>query len=573
MRFSKAFIPTRKEDPAEAEVVSHNLLVRGGYIRMVSRGIYDFLPLAWRSIRKIEEIVRQEMDRAGAQEVLLPAVQPAELWQESGRWEEYGPELLRFEDRKGADFCLGPTHEEVITDLVRGEITSYKQLPMNLYQIQTKFRDEPRPRFGLMRGREFIMKDAYSFDLDEESAQQSYDAMFEAYNRICERLGFEFRAVEADSGNIGGSRSHEFQVLADTGEDEIASCPDCGYAANTEKAEIQVDTGGRDPAAQLDAIKPVETPGARTIEEISAHLKVRAAECVKTLIYMVDEEPVAVLVRGDHGVNEIKLKSLLEQRSDSGIKELRMAHDGEVREVTDAPTGFAGPVGLEIPVFADHAIKRMANFVVGANADERHFLNTNHGVDFDVTTWADLRTARPGDACGRCGGRFEVHRGIEVGHVFYLGSKYSESMNAMVQDEEGVQRPFVMGCYGIGITRMLAAIVEQNHDEHGIIWPVAVAPYQVIVMPLQFKNDEVMEAANSIYTALRDEGVEVLLDDRDARAGEKFNDADLVGIPLQIRLGSRGLKENNVEFKRRDAGDVEMVDRDAIVEYVLNQLA
>lgn len=568
MRFSRAFIPTRKEDPADAEVVSHKLLIRGAYIRMISRGIYDFLPLGWRSIKKIERIIREEMDRAGAQEVHLPTVQPAELWRESGRWEKYGPELLRFEDRKGADFCLGPTHEEVITDLIRGEITSYKQLPMNLYQIQTKFRDEPRPRFGLMRGREFIMKDAYSFDVDEEAAQKSYDIMFDAYTKICERFGFEFRAVEADTGNIGGSRSHEFQVLAETGEDEIVSCPDCGYSANVEKAEIKVNEEGRPADAHLEAIKPVETPDKKTIEEVSEFLDKRPADFVKTLIYRADDETVAVLIRGDHEANEIKIRALLEERFERDITELRMASDAEVHEATGAPVGFAGPVGLKIPVFADHAVRAMTNFVIGANAADKHFVNTNHGEDFDVTTWADLRRARDNDQCGRCGGRFDIYRGIEVGHVFYLGTKYSDAMNAWVQDENGEQLSMVMGCYGMGVTRMLAAIVEQNHDEYGIIWPMTIAPYQAIVMPLQFKNEEVMQTAEKIYEALQERGIEVLIDDRDERAGSKFKDADLIGIPLQIRLGSRGLAENNVEFKRRDQGDVEMISVDEIVDHI-----
>ncbi len=569
MRLATAFMPTRKEDPVEAEVVSHKLLTRGGYIRMVTRGIYNFLPLGWRSVRKIEQIVREEMDRAGAQEVLMPGVQPAELWRESGRWDKYGPELLRFQDRKGSDFCLGPTHEEVITDMVRGELTSYKQLPVNLYQIQAKFRDEPRPRFGLMRGREFIMKDAYSFDVDEESALKSYDIMFEAYNKICERLGFKFRAVEADTGNIGGSRSHEFQVLADTGEDEIVSCPECGYTANVELASIKVEGHGRPAGVHLETIQPVDTPDVRTIEEVSEFLGKPADQFVKTLLYVVNEETIAVLVRGDHEANEIKLRAFLRDERGIEIEELRMASDVEVKEATSAPVGFAGPVNLHVPVYADLAVQEMANFVVGANAADKHFVNTNHGEDFDVTTWADLRQARGGDKCGRCGGTFQAYRGIEVGHVFYLGTKYSESMNANFQDENGQQKPLVMGCYGIGITRMLAAIIEQNHDENGIIWPMAVTPYHVTILPLQYKNDAVMAEGERLYKELSDAGLEVMLDDRNMGAGGKFKDADLVGIPVRVAIGGRSLEEGVVELKLRDGGEVEKVPVGEIVDKVI----
>ena len=550
MRFSNSFIPTRKEDPSDAEVVSHKLLIRGGYTRMVSRGIYNFLPLGWRSVRKIEQIIREEMDRAGAQEVRMPAVQPAELWQESGRWTQYGPELLRFKDRKDADFCLGPTHEEVVTDMIRGEITSYKQLPVNLYQIQTKFRDEPRPRFGLMRGREFIMKDAYSFDLDEAGANASYDNMFDTYHRICQRLGFEYRAVEADTGNIGGSRSHEFQVLAETGEDEIVSCASCNYAANVEKAEIRVAQSERDSSATLRASSVVDTPGAKTIEEVSAFLKRPAADFVKTLLFMADEHPVAVLVRGDQEANEIKLKDLMRSRG-VAFEELRLANDAEVRQVTGAPIGFAGPAGLSVDIFADHAVKPMTNFVVGANDADKHRVDVNWGDDFEVTAWADLRRAQAGDLCGRCGGTFESYRGIEVGHVFYLGTKYSDSMQALVTGENGQDTALEMGCYGIGVTRILAAVVEQNHDDNGIIWPMAIAPYQVIILPLQVQDTAVVEAAENLYAELQAHGIEVLLDDRDLRPGFKFKDADLIGIPIRITIGSRGLADGNVELKLR----------------------
>lgn len=570
MRLSQMFIPTRKEDPAEAEVVSHKLLIRGAYMRMIARGIYTFMPLGWRSVRKIEEIVRQEMDRAGAQEVLMPGVQPSELWKESGRWEQYGPELLRFKDRKGSDFCLGPTHEEVITDLVRGEVTSYKQLPINLYQIQSKFRDEVRPRFGLMRGREFIMKDAYSFDLDAEGALKSYEIMFEAYHRICERLGFEFRAVEADTGNIGGSRSHEFQVLAETGEDEIVSCPSCGYTANVEKAEIRVEAGTVDYSESKELVV-VQTPGQRTIEEVSKFLKKKPHQFIKTLIYSADSKLVAILVRGDHEANELKVKAFLKSKFGE-ISELRMAHDFEVEEATGAPVGYAGPVGLKIPVFADFALSTLKDGISGANQEDAHHLFVNVGRDYTPTEFVDLRQARGGDLCGRCGTTFDAHRGIEVGHVFYLGTKYSAAMNATVLDEEGNQRPMEMGCYGIGITRMLAAIIEQNHDDNGIIWPMAVAPYHVIVQPLQVQDEEVVKVADEIYAGLKAHGVEVLLDDRDLRPGNKFKDADLIGIPIRVTVGGRGVKEGIVEVKGRREESAQNIPIADVVAHVHAQV-
>jgi prolyl-tRNA synthetase len=565
-------MPTRKEDPADAEVASHKLLVRGGYIRMLTRGIYSFLPLGWRSVRKIEQIVREEMDRAGAQEILMPSVQPAELWQESGRWDEYGPELLRIKDRKGSEFCLGPTHEEVITDLIRRDISSYKDLPLNLYQIQTKFRDEPRPRFGLMRGREFIMKDAYSFDISEEGATESYDQMFEAYQSICDRLGFDYAAVEADTGNIGGSKSHEFQVLADTGEDEIVSCPECGYAANVEKAEIQLpeSKGSAFPAQELEL---VETPGQKTVDEVSSFLNIDPSRVLKTLIFNCDDTPIVVLVRGDQDANEIKIRGFLKEHTDISCEEINLASDKQVAELTDAPVGFAGPIGLDVPVFADLAVEEMTNFAVGANEADKHYTNVNHGRDFEVDTFADLRRAKSGDLCGRCGTAFEGHRGIEIGHVFYLGTKYSEAMGAAVQDENGQMQPLIMGCYGIGVTRILAAVVEQNHDENGIIWPMAIAPYQAIVLPLQMRNDEVVETGQKLYDELRAAGIEVLLDDRDAGVGQKFKDADLIGVPVRIAIGSRGLDDGNVEIKRRDASDIEDIPVDEAVDYVKKLIA
>lgn len=566
------FMPTRKEDPADAEVASHKLLIRGGYIRQLARGIYDFLPLGWRSVRKIEQIVREEMDRAGAQEVMLPAVQPAHLWKESGRWDDYGPELLRFKDRKETEFCLGPTHEEVVTDLLRGEVKSYKDLPLNLYQIQTKFRDEPRPRFGLMRGREFIMKDAYSFDINEEGANESYEQMFEAYKRVCDRLGFDWAAVEADTGNIGGSKSHEFQVLAETGEDELVSCPECGYAANVEKAEIQLpeSDGSAFPPQELDL---VETPGKKTVDEVRRFLNIDESRVLKTLIFNCDDTPIAVLVRGDQDANEIKIRDYLKEHTDISCEEVNLAGDRQVSELTDAPVGFAGPIGLDVPVFADLAVEEMTNFAVGANQADKHYVNVNHGRDFEVEEFADLRRAQEGDLCGRCGAPFESYRGIEVGHVFYLGTKYSEAMDASVQDADGKMQPMIMGCYGIGITRILAAVVEQNHDEDGIIWPMPIAPYQVTVLPLQMRNDEVVETGDKLYEAFKEAGIEVVLDDRDAGVGAKFADADLVGIPVRIAIGSRGLKDGTVEIKLRSGDDIEDIAIDDAVDYVKNLIA
>lgn len=568
MRLTKLFVPTRKEDPADAEVASHKLLIRAGYIRMVARGIYSFLPLGWRSVRKIEQIVREEMDRAGAQEILMPGVQPAELWLESGRWQGYGSELLRFKDRKGGDFVLGPTHEEVITDIVRNNIASYKQLPVNLYQVQTKFRDEPRPRFGLMRGREFIMKDAYSFDVSREAAEASYQVMYDAYQRIFKRFGFEFRAVEADTGNIGGSLSHEFQVLAETGEDVIASCPVSGYAANVEKAEIVLIEDERADDVVLEELAEVHTPNTKTIDEVSAFLERSAEQVVKTLIFVSDGQPIAVCMRGDHTVNDVKLRAYLSEHTEISCNEIELADDELTAKITKAPVGFAGPVGSSIPVIADLTVKSMANFVVGANKKDTHLTGVNWGRDFEPIGFTDLRMAQPGDICARSGEPYEFVRGIEVGHIFYLGTKYSKAMKASLQAEDGQLHDIEMGCYGIGVTRILAAAVEQNHDDNGMILPMPIAPYHVIVQPLQMRKEEVVEAGEALYAKMQARGIEVLLDDRDLRPGNKFKDSDLIGIPLRVTIGARGLKEGKVEFKRRAGGEVEMIELDKIVDHV-----
>ncbi|WP_025321097.1 proline--tRNA ligase [Deferrisoma camini] len=546
-RYSTLFLPTLREDPAEAEVVSHRLMFRAGMIRKLAAGIYSYLPMGLRVLRKVERIVREEMNRAGAQEVLLPAVQPADLWKESGRWSYYGPELLRFEDRNGRECCLGPTHEEVITDLVRGQIQSYRQLPVNLYQIQTKFRDEIRPRFGVMRAREFIMKDAYSFDADDAGAEESYRKMYEAYRRIFARCGLEFVAVEADTGAIGGSFSHEFMVLADSGEDSVAACRACGYGANVEKAEVRPPErpgAGSEPGA----MELVETPGCRTIEEVCAFLGVEPRHTIKTLLFDTDKGTVAVCVRGDHQVNPIKVKNLV----DANTAEL--ASEEVVQRVTGAAVGYAGPVGLSVPVYLDHALQEGVGYVVGANRSDHHYRNAVAGRDFRVAGWADLREIEEGDPCPRCGEPVTVRRGIEVGHIFKLGTKYSETMGATFLDREGRERPFVMGCYGIGVGRTVAAAIEQNHDENGIVWPVPIAPWEVLILPIRPGDEATARAVDQIAAGLEERGVEVLVDDRDERPGVRFKDADLIGVPLRITLGPRGLKEGVAEVKERATG-------------------
>jgi prolyl-tRNA synthetase len=566
MRMTRLHAPTLKEDPKDAEVVSHKYLVRAGYIRKLAAGIYDFLPLATRTIQKIAHIVRTEMTRAGAQEVFLPAVQPSEIWVESGRWSFYGPELLRFKDRKGAEFCLGPTHEEVIVDLVRRDVRSWRALPLNLFQIQTKFRDEIRPRAGLMRGREFIMKDAYSFDVDEAAALQSYDAMYAAYERIFRRCGLDFRAVEADTGAIGGSRSHEFQVLADSGEDAMVSCTACHYAANVEQAELPAPPA---PAAVEASVAKVHTPDRRTIEEVSTFLGRPATSFIKTLIVHADGKLHAVLLRGDHELNEIKLKKLL------GATLLLMADEAEVRAASGAPVGFAGPVGgLKVDsILADRAVAGMTDAVTGANEGDFHLTGVAEGRDFQVAGFHDLRMATNGDPCPRCGGRMKGFRGIEVGHVFYLGTKYSKAMNCAYLSETGDEKPMVMGCYGIGVTRIMAAAIEQNHDADGICWPVAIAPFQVAILPLQMNVPEVVAAAEKLYAELSDAGFEVLLDDREERAGSKFKDADLIGIPFRLAIGARGLQEGIVELKHRRGGEVVKVAHDGVVAHLRGLVA
>ena len=565
MRYTQFFIPTLKETPSDAEVVSHQLMMRSGMIRKISAGIYTYMPLGLRSIRKFEQIVREEMNRAGAIELLMPAVQPAELWIESKRWAQYGKELLRFKDRKDNEFCMGPTHEEVITDIARREVKSYRQMPVNFYQIQTKFRDEIRPRFGLMRGREFIMKDAYSFDVDSAAADLSYDKMYQAYNRIFERCGLNFRAVEADTGSIGGSASHEFMVLASSGEDAIVSCNACRYAANVEKAEgVKQQQGG----AGQQALTKVHTPDKKTIAEVAEFLGLPQSGTVKALVLSNGEgQFVMALVRGDHELNELKLKNRL------GWDEIQMATDEEILRFTGSPPGFLGPRGLkeELQVVADYSITAMADFVIGANETDQHYTGANAGRDFQISQIADIRLIGAGDPCPRCtDGTLEVWRGIEVGHVFKLGTKYSSSMNACYLDKDGKEQIIFMGCYGIGIGRTVAASIEQNHDENGVIWPLPLAPFHCSVVAINAQKDEaVMAAAQQIHDQLEAAGVEVLLDDRDERPGVKFKDHDLIGIPLRIVVGGKNLADGKVEFKQRSGGEMQLLVPEQAIEVVV----
>ncbi len=555
MRVSRFLLSTQKETPADAEIVSHQLMLRAGMIRKVAAGVYDWLPLGLRVLRKVENIVRSEMDAAGAQELLMPAVQPAELWQESGRWDQYGPELLRLNDRHQREFCFGPTHEEVITDLVRRELKSYRQLPANFYQIQMKFRDEIRPRYGVMRAREFLMKDAYSFHVDNASLSETYDLMYETYGNIFRRAGLEFRPVEADSGTIGGNRSHEFHVLAESGEDQIVSCTQCTYAANVELAPALPAVGKRPkPAGELSE---VATPGKYTIDEVSTFLDIDPAKTIKTLLVRGTGGAIALVLRGDYELNTIKAEKL-----PNVSKPLELVSEAEVKSLAGCLPGSIGPKGLDIPVIADESAARLANFVCGANEDDKHITNVNWGRDLAEPEVADLRNVVAGDPCPHpqeagtdCSGTLQIHRGIEVGHVFQLGTKYSEKMNATVLDKNGNQVLMPMGCYGIGVSRVVAAAIEQNNDERGIVWPQSLAPFDVCIVPIGLhKSELVKEAVDKLYADLSGQGFDVLLDDRDERPGVMFADMDLIGIPHRIVIGERGLKNGQVEYKgRKDA--------------------
>lgn len=543
MRMSKLLMPTLREVPSEAEITSHKLMLRAGLIRKLAAGVYSYLPLGLRSEKKVEQIVREEMDRAGAQELLMAALLPAEAYMASGRWEVFGPNMFKLKDRNDRDFCLGPTHEELFTQAVIDNVKSYKEYPMTLYQIQTKYRDESRPRFGLMRGREFVMKDAYSFDLTNEGLDESYKKMYEAYCRIFERMGLDFTVVDADSGAMGGSGSQEFMVKSPVGEDGIAFCDDCGYAANYEKCGCVPE---EKPQIEGDFdMEKVHTPNAHTIDELVESLEMAAHNFAKTIIYKADDKYVAAMVRGDREVNEVKLKNLV-----GCIDDLELAEPHMVREITKAEVGFAGPVGLGIPVYADKEVEMMKNFVVGANETDMHYKNVNIHKDFEPEVIADIRVVEAGDKCPKCGGEIKTAQGIEVGHIFKLGTKYSEALGLKYQDEKGESNPVIMGCYGIGVTRCLAAAVEQCNDENGIIWPVAIAPYQAIVIPANHKSEEQVEMAEKLYNELTAAGIETLIDDRPERAGVKFKDADLIGIPVRVVVGKK-CGENIVEYKER----------------------
>jgi prolyl-tRNA synthetase len=565
MRWTRALISTLRDDPQEAEIVSHKLMLRSALIRKLSGGLYTFLPLGLRALRKVERIVREEMNRAGALEILMPALQPSELWEQSGRLAAMGPTMFKLKDRAERLMALGPTHEEVVTDLITREINSYRQLPCTVYQVQTKFRDEIRPRFGLMRAKEFIMKDAYSFDTSLDAADRSYQAMYDAYVRIFQRCGLRAKAVEADTGDIGGKWSHEFMVMAEAGEDGIVECADCSYAANQERAERQLP-----PAAvtgATPAVQEVSTPGVRTMEQVAAFLKCPPTKLIKTLLYLADGKPVAALVPGDRDVNEHKLKRTL------GAKRLELADEATIRQVTGAAVGFAGPVGLTIPIYADQALRGATACFTGANKDDTHLGNVDLARDAQVTEYLDLVIVGAGDTCPRCPGTLRVARGIEVGHVFKLGTKYSEAFQTKYLNEKGQAELMVMGCYGIGVTRTLQAVIEQSHDADGIIWPAAVAPYHVALLLLDPKDAAVTAVAEKLAAELEAIGVEVLLDDREERPGVKFKDADLIGLPFRVVVGAKGLAKGGVEIKARTSKEFQVVPAEQAAARIAELLA
>lgn len=552
MRVSKMFAPTLREVPAEAEVVSHQLLLRAGFMRKSTNGMYSYLPLAWRVLKKIENIVREEMDAAGAQEIMMPIMQPAEIWQESGRWGAYGAEMIRLKDRHNREYCLGPTHEEMVTTLIKGDVRSYRQLPMNVYQIQDKFRDERRPRFGLMRSRDFIMKDAYSFDRDEAGLDVSYKSMYDAYTNVFNRCGLTFRPVEADSGAIGGSGSHEFMVLAESGEAEIVYCTQCDYAANVEKAEMHVIEAADEAMLEKEA---VETPNCKTIADVCAFLNLPVEKSVKAVAYKSEKGLILCFVRGDHEVNDVKVINTC------GVLEVEMADESMLVEAGTCG-GYMGPVGIDpekVMVVVDHSVMQMHNFCCGANKEGYHLINVNPSRDFTPTYVADIRLIQEGDPCPHCGGAVSKARGIEVGQVFKLFTKYSAAMNCTFLDENGKENPMVMGCYGIGVSRTMAACVEQNNDKDGMIWPVAIAPYEVLVVPVNTKDEASTAKAEEIYEVLKKAGVEAVIDDRNERPGVKFKDADLIGYPLRVVVGPKTLAEGNIEVKARKTGEVVML--------------
>lgn len=565
MKASQLYAPTLRETPAEAEVVSHQLMLRAGMLRKAAGGVYTYLPLAWRVLRKIENIVREEMNAKGGQELLMPIMQPAEMWLETGRWNVYGDEMFRLKDRHNRDFCLGPTHEEMITTLVRMDVRSYRQLPLMLYQIQNKYRDEIRPRFGLMRGREFIMKDLYSFDRDEQGLNESYNRMYDAYSRVFTRCGLDFRAVEADSGAIGGSGTHEFMVIADSGEAAIVYCPDCNYAANVEKAELAPIN---QPVESLETITEVDTPNTKSISDVVQYLKISETKTIKTLAYKTEKGLVLALVRGDHEANEIKIKNSLD------CIDLVMADEESIVKTIGGAPGYIGPVNAKnVIIIADQSVMKMYNAVCGANKLEKHFINVNPNRDFKPDIIADIRLVQPGDPCSRCGTGLKTARGIEVGQIFKLHTKYSKALNATFLDENGKERPLVMGCYGIGVSRTMAAAIEQNYDENGIIWPAAIAPFHVIVIPINPKDSQQMNLAENVYAELNASGIETLLDDRNERPGVKFKDADLIGYPIKITIGPKTINENQIEVKIRRTGDVHYLPLNSYLQDVKQILA
>lgn len=561
MRMSKMLMPTLREVSGDVEIESHRLMLKAGLIRKMASGVYNYLPLGLKALRRIEQIIRDEMNDAGAQEILASALIPSELWEESGRYQAYGPELMRLKDRNNHEFCLGPTHEEVFTAIARQEIKSYKQLPMNLYQIQTKYRDEIRPRYGMMRSREFLMKDAYSFDKDQAGLDHSFQVMKETYQRIFERCGLKAIGVEADSGSIGGSNSMEFMVPSVVGEDDIVHCPNCHYTANIEKAASYPETEAMTNPLEL---KEVATPNVHTIEEVVAFFDTDFKKTVKTLIYTADQQTIAVMVRGDREVNDIKVKNYLNLTED-----IVLADEMTVQACTHAKIGFAGPIGLEVDhLLVDEEVTGIENMITGANKNDCHYQNVNYHRDFEGVV-GDFRLVQENDHCPHCQAPLEISRGTEVGHIFKLGTKYSEAMNAQFLDENGKSQPLVMGCYGIGVSRVLASVIEQHHDDKGIIWPKSVAPYQVTILIMNMKDEQQIKAAESLYAQLKKAHVEVLLDDRNERAGVKFNDADLLGIPLRITLG-KSIAEHQVEIKARHEQDTHYIDIDDVLHYCLN---
>ena len=566
MLYSKLFIPTLKDTPADAEVVSHQLMIRAGMIRKLAAGIYSILPLGLRTLKKTEKIIREEMDRIGGQEVFLPSIQPAELWKESGRWSIYGKELLRLKDRHDREFCYGPTHEEVITDIVRKDVKSWRQLPILLYQIQTKFRDEVRPRFGVMRGREFMMKDAYSFHADQESTLATYEDMKSAYTAIFKRCGLESKMVEADSGAIGGNHSHEFMVLADSGEDAVGFCDTCDYASNLEKAETRKPDSL--PATENgESLREAATPDKKSAEEVASFLGIETRQLVKTIVFETENGLAAGLVRGDRQINPIKMKNLI------GCEEIADASEEKILSQTGIPCGFLGPVGLNMHIYADQEVSQMQNFVTGANKKDVHNIGVQFERDIHVEKVGDIRSVEAGDPCPKCDtGKYEIKRGIEVGHIFILGSKYSTALKANYLDKNGKENPMIMGCYGVGVGRTAAAAIEQNHDEKGIIWPPALAPFHVIIIPVNYSKDELKEASDACYKTLWDLGIETLLDDRPDRLGAKLNDADLIGIPLQIIIGPKNLSAGKIEIKQRKTNSSELYDYPGCLSEIQNML-